>query len=108
MKIAVTSTGKDLSSNIEPSFGRAPYLILVDPDTMDWEVVDNLGNAKLSHGAGIQAGKTVADKGVNVLITARVGPKADQVLNQAGIKMITDVGGRVDDAVRQFKEGELD
>lgn len=107
MKIAVTSTGNNISSKIEPSFGRAPYLIVVDSDTMDWEAIDNLATAKLSHGAGIQAGKTVADKGVGLLITGRVGPKAHQVLNQAGIRMITDTEGRVDDAVRQYKEGKL-
>ncbi len=107
MKIAVSSTGKEISSTIEPSFGRAPYLIVVDSDTMEWEVVDNMGNAKLSHGAGIQAGKTVADKGAELLITGRVGPKAEQVLNQAGIEMITDAGGCVEDAVRLYKAGKL-
>lgn len=104
MKIAVTSTGKDIASTIEPSFGRAPYIILVDSDTMDWEVVDNINNAKLSHGAGIQAGKTVADKGAEVLITGRVGPKAHQVLEKAGIGMVTAAEGSVEDAVRQYKE----
>jgi len=107
MKIAVTSTGNDLSSTIEPAFGRAPYFIVVDLDTMNWEAVDNLGTAKLSHGAGIQAGKTIKDKGAEVLITGRVGPKALQVLNQAGIRIITDAEGRVEDVIRQFKEGKL-
>ena len=33
MKLAVTATGKDLAAKIDPRFGRAPYFIMMDPET---------------------------------------------------------------------------
>jgi len=80
MKVAVTSTGKELESNLDPRFGRAAYSIIVDPDTMAFEVVENSQNLDLPQGAGIQAGKTVVDHHVDALITGHCGPKAFRVL----------------------------
>lgn len=37
MKIAVSSTGKDLNSQIDPRFGRCQYFIFIDPETMEFE-----------------------------------------------------------------------
>ena len=41
MKIAVTSTGQDLDSPVDPRFGRAAYILIVDADILDVEVLDN-------------------------------------------------------------------
>ncbi len=107
MKIAVTSSGKELTSEMDPRFGRAAYFLIVDPDTMEFEIVENLQNINLPQGAGIQAGKTIADKKVDMLITGNCGPKAFRTLQAAGIKVITEINGRVMDAVEKFKKGEL-
>jgi len=108
MKLAITSSGKELDSNLDPRFGRAAYFIIVDPDTMAFEVVENSQNLNLSWGAGVQAGKTIADHHVDVLITGHCGPKAFKVLQQAGVKVLTGAGGRVIDAIAQFSNGELE
>jgi predicted Fe-Mo cluster-binding NifX family protein len=108
MKIAVTSTGKDLSSDVDPRFGRAPYFIIVDPENMDWQVVENTQSLNLSQGAGIQAGKTIVETGATVLITGYCGPKAFKVLTKGGIRIITGVKGRVMDAVSQYKNDALE
>ena len=108
MKIAVTSTGKNLESNVDPRFGRAAYFIIVNPDTMDYEVVENIQNLSLPQGAGIQAGQTIAGNNVDVLLTGNCGPKAFKVLQSAGIKIITNVNGRVLDAISKHKKGELE
>jgi len=107
MRIAVTSTGKDLSSDMDPRFGRAAYFIIVDPDTMSFEVVENFQNLNLPRGAGIQAGKTIVDNHVDVLITGNCGPKAFMVLNHAGVKIMTGAKGKVSDAILQYKNSEL-
>lgn len=39
MKIAVSSSGKDLDSHIDPRFGRCAYFIIVDID--DMSLLDN-------------------------------------------------------------------
>ena len=108
MKLAVTSTGKGLDANLDPRFGRAAYFIIVDPNTMTFEVVENKQNLNLPQGAGIQAGKTIVDNQVDAIITGHCGPKAFKVLQSAGIKIMTGAGGTVTDAIAQFNNGELE
>ncbi|MCD6261474.1 MAG: NifB/NifX family molybdenum-iron cluster-binding protein [Deltaproteobacteria bacterium] len=105
MKIAVTSKGKDLDSEVDPRFGRAAYIIIVDPDTLDFETVDNSENVNAFKGAGIQAGVTVNKKGAKVLLTGFCGPNAFKTLDAAGIKVVADVKGTVREAVEAFKKG---
>ncbi|MBS3809631.1 MAG: NifB/NifX family molybdenum-iron cluster-binding protein [Desulfobacterales bacterium] len=107
MKIAVSSKGNSLESELDARFGRAACFVFVDPNTMSYEVVENSENLNAPQGAGIQAAKTVADRGAGVVITGNCGPKAYTVLQQADIPVITGVSGRVKDAVEQYKNGEL-
>ena len=104
MKIAVTATDKDLAAAVDPRFGRCPYFIIVDPDSMEFQIVENLQNLNLPQGAGIQAGKTIADNKADVLITGNCGPKAFMVLEQAGVKVITGAGGTVAEVVEKYKK----
>jgi len=107
MIIAISSTGKELDSNLDPRFGRAAYFIIVDAETMDFEAVENTQNLNLPQGAGIQAGKKIADQHVDALITGHCGPKAFKVLQTAGVKVVTAAGGKVSDAIEKFIKGEL-
>ena len=107
MKIAVTATGPELSSDLDPRFGRAAYFILVDPETMTFEVVENRQNLDLPQGAGIQAGKTIVDRHADALITGNCGPKAFKVLERAWVKIMVGASGTVADAVAQFKCNQL-
>jgi len=106
MKICVTATADSLDAQIDPRFGRCAYFIIVDSETMQFEAIPNAA-AGASGGAGIQAAQTIANKGVKLLITGNVGPKAFQALSAAGIEIATGVSGTVRDAVEKFKRGEL-
>lgn len=108
MKLAITSTGDTLSSDMDPRFGRAAFFIIVDPDTLEYEVIENTQNLNLPQGAGIQAGKTIVNQQANVLITGNCGPKAFQVLNQAGIEIKIGASGPVESVIQAFKRGELE
>ena len=108
MKIAVTSTGKTLSAQMDLRFGRAAYFLVVDPMSMDFEVVENTQNLNRAQGAGIQAGKTIVDNQVDTLITGNCGPKAFDVLNQAGVKILTGASGTVTEAIDSYRNGELE
>jgi len=107
MKVAITSSGKDLTSDIHRRFGRAENFIIVDSETMEYSVVENTQNLNLPQGAGIQAAKTIVDNNVKVLITGNCGPKAFQILDKVGIKIFIGVKGRIADALQQFKNNEL-
>ena len=104
MKIAITSTGPDLSSKVETRFGRCAYFIILDTDTMEFEAIEN-PNIALGGGAGIQSAQMMAEKGVQSVLTGNCGPNAFQVFGAAEIQVITGVSGLVRDAVEQFKTG---
>lgn len=108
MKIAITAKGNGLGSEVDPRFGRAAYIIFVDTETMVFEAVDNAENANSFKGAGIQAATLVHDKKAEVLMTGYCGPKAFQTLQAAGVNVVSDVSGSVEDAVDRFKNGAVD
>ena len=107
MKVAVTAKGVLLDSEVDPRFGRAPYIVIVDTETMHFETVDNGDNVNAFKGAGIQAAAMVSDKGAQVLMTGYCGPKAFATLEAAGVKVVNDVTGTVREAVAALKAGTV-
>ena len=106
MKICITSKGKNLESQVDPRFGRCAYFIVIDPDSMEFETMEN-SNAQTMGGAGIQSGQLISSKGVKVVLTGNVGPNAFQTLQASGIDIITGVSGSVEEAVGKYKAGEF-
>ena len=107
MKIAVSSTGPNPADPVDPRLGRCEYLIIVDPDTMEFEAIQN-PNVTAAGGAGIQTAQLVADKGAQVVLTGNVGPNAFQALSAAGIQVIPGVAGMtVRQAVQAYLQGQL-
>ena len=107
MRIAVTSKGKELDSEVDPRFGRADFILIVDTFSFGVEVVDNSENANAFKGAGIQAASQVCDKGVHVVLTGNCGPNAFKALHSAGIRVANDQHGTVREAVSAFNEGRV-
>lgn len=107
MKIAVTAQASELTADVDLRFGRAKYFVVVDTETNELEAHDNAQNVAAAQGAGIQAGQTVARLGVDAVVTGNVGPKALNILRQAGIKIFVVEGGTVGQAVDRIKEGSL-
>jgi predicted Fe-Mo cluster-binding NifX family protein len=108
MKVIVTSQGRELNSAVDPRFGRAKYFIVADTETGDFAAADNNQNLNAAQGAGIQAGKNVADLGAEAVITGHVGPKALTTLLAGGVAVYTGAAGTtVADAIEQFKAGKL-
>jgi len=107
MKVAVTSQGQDMSSPVDPRFGRARFFVVVDTESGDSSVCDNSQNLNAAQGAGIQAGRNVMELGVAAVLTGHVGPKAFATLQAGGIAIYTGAAGTVADAVEQFKAGKL-
>ncbi|MCG8567978.1 MAG: NifB/NifX family molybdenum-iron cluster-binding protein [Desulfobacterales bacterium] len=105
MKIAITSTGQDLDAQVDPRFGRAAYIMIVDIDTLEFTAIDNSANKNAFKGAGIQAAATAADKGAEVLLTGFCGPNAFKALDAAGVKVANDITGTIREAVEFYKAG---
>ncbi len=105
MKIAVSSYGKDLNSQIDPRFGRCAYFLIVNTDDMSFEAFENKG-VSLSGGAGIQAGQFVISKGAKAVITGNCGPKAEQTLSAAGVELFTGHSGSAIEALEKYKSAD--
>ena len=105
MKIAISSAGPDLGSDVDPRFGRCAYLIFYDTDTGDWEAVSN-ANRDAAGGAGIRTSQLVIDRGAEAVVTGNIGPNAMQVLS-GRVKVHTGFFGPVEQAIQAFKEGSL-
>ena len=95
MKVAISTLGRTLEDPIDPRFGRAKGFIIMDMESEDFTYLDNSKNIELAQGAGIQTAQFVADQQVAVVISGHFGPKASQVLQQAGIRMETAPEGTV-------------
>ena len=107
MKFAVTSQGLELTSPVDPRFGRAKYFLVVDTETEENHAVDNAMNLNTVQGAGIQAGRKVIDLGVEAIITGQMGPKAFATLQAGGVSIFTGATGTVANAIEQFEAGDL-
>jgi len=106
MKIAVSSTGKSLDSQIDPRFGRCAHFVFVETDDMSFEAFDN-ESITLGGGAGIQAAQFVASKGAKAVITGNVGPNAVQTLSASHVEVLSGQSGTIREAIERFKAGEI-
>jgi len=105
MKIAVTAQGTELSSFVDPRFGRCQYFLFIDTDDIKVEAVANPAR-QASGGAGIQAADFVVGKGVQAVITGTVGPNAEEVLKKSSIPVYR-AAGTVSVVIDKFKIGKL-
>jgi predicted Fe-Mo cluster-binding NifX family protein len=107
VKIAVTATSNDPNGQVDPRFGRAKYFLIFDDDGNLLETYNNSDNLNAMGGAGIQAGKVLSDRKVDVLLTGHCGPNAYKVLNAAGVKVGIEVDGTVQDALERFRKNNV-
>jgi predicted Fe-Mo cluster-binding NifX family protein len=103
-KICLTASDKTMDSKIDPRFGRAAYFHILDPSSRQIEIVTN-PNLEEAHGAGIKTAQMLVDRGVRIILTGRVGPKADQVLQAAGVQVIGVTGGTIREAIQNLARG---
>jgi predicted Fe-Mo cluster-binding NifX family protein len=104
MKIVISSSGPGLDSAVDPRFGRAAFFLIIDSDSGQLlESIDNSAGQDAEQGAGIRAAGLVAEKGVQAILTGRLGPKAKAVIEKANIKVVEDISGTVQNAVDVFR-----
>ncbi|MBN1266467.1 MAG: helix-turn-helix transcriptional regulator [Anaerolineales bacterium] len=106
MRVAISSTGDTLASESSSMFGRCPYYIVVDTDTMDFKAIPNPA-VNASGGAGVKASQFVLEQKVEAVLTGRVGPNAMKVFQQAGMALFVTEGGSVEQEVQKYLAGEL-
>lgn len=84
-KIAISSEGKTMDDPVSAHFGRASGFLIVSIDDGSFEWRDNSPAQRKEHGAGTDAAEQLIALGVDALLTGYVGPKAQDLLSNAGI-----------------------
>ena len=107
MKFAITVQGPDAESLVDTRFGRAHYFRVVDCENGQQTVVDNETGVSAVQGAGIGAARTLANLGVQAVLTGHVGPKAWTALQAAHIEVYEVSGETVDQAIKAFMARQL-
>jgi predicted Fe-Mo cluster-binding NifX family protein len=107
MKIAISSQGQDLSSGLDPRFGRTPGFIIYDTQSGEASHLANTQNMQAMQGAGIQTAQNVVQAGAEAVITGHVGPKAFSALQAGGIDIYLCQEPTVQEAIKAFEEKKL-
>lgn len=108
MKIAVSVVSPHIDSQLDRRFGRCAYFLIADPETQEWQGLENPA-VNAPGGAGIQAAELLSKQACLAIISGEFGPKAFNALQLAGIKMYT-FGSctTAKEAIQHYSDGQLD
>ena len=100
MKAAIASTGNTLESNIDTSFGRCAWFIIVDTESGGMEFIPNT-NRDMEEQAGKAAVELVATRNVEMIVSGEFGVKIKPLLDSMHIQMVVieDTEKRVSDVI---------
>lgn len=109
MKIAISSTGEDINSPIDPKFGRCPFFMLAEVEDKKIKNSKAIKNTAMLQGggAGITAAQIIGNEGADAIIAVSFGPRAFGVLSELNIEMYQGIQGTVEENIQQFIEGKL-
>ena len=105
MKVCIPTTGdKGLDEMVGEHFGRVPTYTIVDLENENVKVVPNTSHHM---GGGGYPPEIMKKNDADVLICQGLGRRAISMFNELGIDVYIGAAGRVRDAVRMFRNGEL-
>jgi len=110
MKIVISSTGKNIKSEVDSRFGRCNYFLIVEvskkKEIRKVKAIKNTAQTQAG-GAGVMASEIVGNEKPDVVLTVNTGPRAFQVLSQLRIK-IYRAEGKIEQAVEDFMDNKLE
>ena len=107
MKIIITSKGKEKDSLLDPRFGRCAFFYIYDSKKNKVKVKENAA-ANVGGGAGIKAANFIIEEEADILITGNLGPNAQMVLKEAGIKVYTSEIKKINEVLKDYEEDKLE
>ena len=107
MRVGISATGRDLDARVDDRFGRCPWFLVVDFDSLEFTILENR-HAQAGTGAGMAAAKDLIDAHVDAVVSGQVGPKAYEVLKSLNIDIFLVAGDiTVKGALEKLEKGEL-
>lgn len=107
MKIALSSKGKDLNSQMDLRFGRAEYFIIYDLDSGEFQAIKNKGYSA-SGGAGIASAQQLIDQAADIIVSGNFGPNAYELLGDSGIQMYKGSKSSIGELIASYKIDKLE
>jgi len=92
MRIAAATTEPCLDAEIAVRFGRGPFILLVDSDTLRFQVIEN-PDLNVRGGVSHELAQWLAAKRVQLALAAYWSPLDQQTLLSAGIQVRTVCDG---------------
>lgn len=87
MKIAITSTGNSLESQLDSRFGRCSYFVVFDTDSLSTEFIPN-PNKENVEGAGPASVQLIASKGATKVVSGEFGAKVKSLFDSLQIQLV--------------------
>ena len=93
MKVLIAAKNEGWDAMVSDRFGRAPGFSVYNTETNELVWHSNTDNLKAEHGVGIQAAQIAASYQAELVITGgNYGPKASEVLQNTGAKLVDYAG----------------
>jgi predicted Fe-Mo cluster-binding NifX family protein len=106
MKIAFTSIGDNLNSEISQVFGRTEFFILFEIENKSFSVLQNPFKNEIG-AAGIQAAQFLISQNVGAVVTGHIGNGAFRFLSFAEISIYSNAEGTVQENIDKIEKGEF-
>jgi len=106
MKVAITSKGRSMDSEIESRFSRSPFFVIVNTETGEFKAFENPG-ASAKDAACVDAVKFLVGKEVKAVLTGNVGHNAFVTLQDTLIQVYLGAAGTVRETLENFKKRKL-
>ncbi len=107
MKIGISSTGSNMTSTLDPRFGRCSFFVIHDMQTGSNEFIDNAAKSA-SGGAGTAAAQEMINQDVDAVITGNMGPNAFNVFSNSDIRVYRCGNTTIENAIQLFAESKLE
>ncbi len=102
MKVLLATEGDNLESKIAKRFGHAPYYLIYETETNDFQIRGNKG-----HSDDHAELKELVRNGVENFIIGNIGPYAFDVLASEGAKIFLARGEVAKEALEKFLNSEI-
>ena len=106
MKVCIPSLGnRGLDEDIGEHFGRVPTYTLVDTETNEIKIIDNVSEHMGGQG---YPPEIIAKTGAEVLVCSGLGRRAVMMFEELGIMVYVGAQGKVKDAIQLWKDNRLE
>ncbi len=107
MKIAITSNGKDLCSEISADFSSADYIILIDTSYLGNFIPIKNHHKHRIYDAEIFGALLIISYDVKKVYTGYCSQNGLRIFNRAGIKVINNSYGTIEDNLHKLNRDDF-